>query len=394
MNASPNSLIATAKQEFESIYGMMPARVAIAPGRVNIIGEHTDYTQGLAMPMAIDRWTVIVGADDPGSACWRLSSDAFERKMKLDCTVDINPNGDATDYARGVIAGYKEYLATTSSELPVGQAIHCLTNIPIGAGLSSSASFSVALSTYIEDLMELDQSAERRIAISRTAEHQFAGVPCGIMDQFAVTHSKANHILQLDCRNQDAEPVALKSSVKNSGDDVTWLVIHSGASHQLSDGNYAARFNECQAAETQLGRSLRDCSPEDTKTIDDLAVRKRAQHVTSENQRVEQFSQLLPLGQWQALGELINQSHDSLRDDFQSSCIEADQLVAIASNTDGVYGARITGGGFGGAVIIMMDARRSAAAAQSIIDQYREHTGIKAEHWTVRPVDGASIVSK
>lgn len=387
LSAAPTSLVESAISGFKTHYGLTATHIAIAPARVNIIGDHTDYTQGLAMPMTVNRWTVIVGANGDSPAVWQLESDLFTRTVSINSELVIEPANDTADYARGVIAEYLNWLAKNGHTKPHAQKLYCVSNIPIGAGLSSSAAFSVALATYIEDLCNLDQCPTRRAAISRTAEHKFAGVPCGIMDQYTIINGRKNSALKLDCRSENAELINMCGT-----EPIRWLVIHSGISHQLSDGNYAARFNECKEVEALLGKSLRDCDNSDVARLKNPTLYKRAKHVVSENKRVIQFAKSLAQNNWHSVGTVMNQSHQSLSQDFQSACSEIDQLVTLAQKAHGVYGARITGGGFGGAIIALIDAKRAESIAETIIRGYKNVTRVDAKFWLVSPVDGARMI--
>lgn len=308
-------------------------RHAAAPGRVNLIGDHTDYTGGLVLPMAINRYTTIRG--DVGGVSVQLTSN--DEPEVLDLPLRIDRPQDATPawakYVAGVIAemspecGFKGDVATT---------------IPIGAGLSSSAALEVAVALalgFSGSVLELAQLCQR-------AENRATGLPSGIMDQLAIAAGVAGHALMIDCTNLTVTPVAMPSDVE--------VVVQFIAHRRLVGSPYADRVAECAAAERAIG-PLRLATLADADTIDDAVVRARARHVISENRRVTQFVEALDARTIGDAGQLMVASHNSLRDLYQTSTPAMDEAVERLVHTRGVYGARMTGGGFGGCVVALAE---------------------------------------
>ncbi|MGD9704784.1 MAG: galactokinase [Acidimicrobiia bacterium] len=327
--------------------------IARAPGRVNLIGDHTDYTGGLVLPMTIDRWTEIRGTRH-GVAHVSLTSADEADPVELDLPVD-DPATVEPRWGR-YVAGVAAELGTAAR----GFRGQVTTTIPIGAGLSSSAALELAAAYALgyagdtRDLARLCQAAEQRAS----------GVPCGIMDQLVIAAGVQGHALAIDCHSLDIVPVAIPDGV----DVVVQFVAH----RTLVGSEYADRVAECSQAEAAIG-PLRTASLADVATIRDPLVQQRARHVVSENARVRGFVTALASGDLAAAGRLMTGSHRSLRDDFETSTPVMDEAVASLAATPGVYGARMTGGGFGGCVVAL-------AAAGAVSDG-----------WIVRAVDGASI---
>lgn len=302
-----------------------------APGRVNLIGDHTDYTGGLCLPVAIDLGTTVEGV---------RTSDRVRLTSALDDTTTdlaIDGSSDATGWARYVGAVIDEVHPTLGFEGTI------TTTLPVGAGLSSSASLEVALALALGfdgSLLELAQTAQR-------AEHAAVGVPCGIMDQLAAVFGRDGHALLVDCRSLEVLPVPFP-------DDADLVVLNSGESRQLAGSAYAQRRADCEAAEVEIG-SLRDATLDDVARISDPTIRKRARHVVTENDRVMTVAKALHRGDWSSVGEAMDASHRSLRDDFEVSTPTLDALVDNLAQTPGVHGARLTGAGFGGCVVAVTE---------------------------------------
>lgn len=306
---------------------------AWAPGRVNLIGEHTDYSGGLVMPMAIQLGTTIEGELLDGRIRLRseLEPDALDVVLPIDDPSVVEPP-------------WGRYVAGVASELgaEVGMDAVVRSTVPPGAGLSSSAALEVA-TAYA--LGAGDDWTPAEIAdIARRAEIRATGVPCGIMDQLASACGRAGHALLIDCETLTIEPAAL-------GDDVAVVVIHSGQERRLAGSEYATRRAEVEAAVAIVG-PLKDTDP-DLDRIADEVVRRRARHVLTENRRVRGFADALSAGDLVAAGRLMDDSHRSLRDDFEVSTPVLDELVGQLRSIDGVYGARLTGAGFGGCVVAL-----------------------------------------
>ena len=324
---------------------------ARAPGRVNLIGDHTDYTGGLVLPMAIDLETTVVG--ERAGDVVALTSDEAEGEVSVPCTED-DPAAAEPAWGR--------YIAGVVSQLrpPVGLRGTVRTTIPVGAGLSSSAALEVAVALALGfdgPPLELAQLCQR-------AEQVATGVPCGIMDQLASAAGVAGHALLIDCATFDVAPVPMPEGVEV-------VVVHSGEERGLAGTAYAERRAQCEAAIREIG-PLRDA---DARGLSDPLLRRRARHVVSENARVALFADALRDGRVDLLGELLAASHASLRDDFEVSTPALDALVTRLAAMPGVLGARLTGAGFGGCAVALVEAGVDVG-----------------EGWRVRAADGASKV--
>ena len=314
--------------------------VVRAPGRVNLIGDHTDYQDGFCLPMAIDR-EVVVRSTPRADGMVVVRSDALAGIVEMPADGYEDPRHVEPKWGRAVAAVLR--LLAHTDPPPVGFDAEVTTTVPVGSGLSSSAAFAVAIALTESTLAGLE-SAPRSIArIAQAAETAATRVPCGIMDQTACVFGKAGHALLLDCRSLDIDFVALPASVAVA-------VVHSGVARRLEDSAYAQRRAACEAAARRIGvASLRDATPE--SVTDDPVAR----HVVSENGRVLAFVDALRAGELDRCGELMLASHASLRDDFRVSTPELDALVGALVDA-GAHGARLTGAGFGGCVVALVDA--------------------------------------
>ena len=410
---SIESLQAHATGELKKWTGSAAQWSAAAPGRVNVIGEHTDYNGGWVLPMAIDRYTVLVAA--PG-----LQADRIRvRSLSLDeeSTVSLSRLSDLSDdkwmrYLQGVLAEYA-HRAVVCPPLDIVVA----SSVPVGGGLSSSAALELAMAHLIEAVTETTLSPSERIRAAVSAEREGAGVPCGVMDQTIVEQGQQGCVLLLDCAEE-----LISSVIPCDDPQIAWLVIHSGVSHDLADGAYAQRRAECEmiCKALQVG-SLRDVTPEiiatltpdlpsaspapspsltrsstpsripaSTKEPLEQVLLRRARHVVTENQRVLAATEALKTANWSTLGQLLFESHQSLRDDYQVSCEELDVLVELAQAQDAVFGARMTGGGFGGCVVALIDREALLSVATSICQDYAQQVGLSPRCYRVNPASGAN----
>lgn len=375
-------------EKFVAKFGAMP-HVYRAPGRVNLIGEHTDYNDGFVMPSAIGFycWAGIAPRVDHKLAVF---SQEFVDGREVDlCSGQIGPSRTWNDYPLGVAVE----LEKAGFRLKGGNLwIH--GEVPMGAGLSSSASIEVA--TALALAAESGHAVDRvQLAlICQRAENEFVGMRSGIMDQFISLHGRAGHALMLDCRSLEFELVAIPESVK-------LVICNTGVKHQLAGGEYNRRRAECEEAVQSLKkalpeiRALRDVSVEQLERNRALVSEvpyRRALHIVTENARVLDSVEALRNRDLQRFGENMAASHCSLRDLFEVSCAELDLMVELANGQEGVYGARMTGGGFGGATINLVDAKHAERFAMKIAEAYREKTGIVAQVYVCEPVDGASRV--
>ncbi|MGH9212969.1 MAG: galactokinase [Acidimicrobiales bacterium] len=304
-----------------------------APGRVNLIGDHTDYTGGLALPMAIGLGMELTG--DPGGSWIMVGSTQFDGMCELSLTVP-DPMRVEPPWAR--------YVAGVVAELPARDGLLGAINsdLPPGRGLASSAALEVAVALALG----ADSTDPLAIAqVCQRAEHRAVGVPCGIMDQLAIVAAVDNAVLRLDCQELSFEPIPLP-------EDVEVVVVDSGQERALVASPYAERRAECARAEVVVG-PLREATSEQVEAIDDQVLQRRARHVTTENQRVDAMVAAFKDGDLRQAGELMLASHASLRDDFEVSTPRLDELVHRLRGTAGVYGARMTGAGFGGCVVAL-----------------------------------------
>jgi galactokinase len=331
--------------------------IARAPGRVNLIGDHTDHTGGFCLPIAIDRWVEVEVERQPGRGTVRLHSEAEASAAEVALGV--------TDPAH-VEPGWARYVAGVVERLhpAYGATGTVRSTIPAGAGLSSSAALEVACA------LALGADATDRLALAvlcREAEHAARGVPTGLLDQLACVFGVAGHALLLDCSTNAVRPTPLPPP------DELAVVVVVGGPRSLAATPYAQRVGELRRVEADIG-PLRAAGPDDVERVTDPVLRRRASHVVSENARVHQVAAALAAGRLVEVGRLLDESHRSLRDDFESSSPAVDAIWAELRAVPGVYGARITGGGWGGSVVAL--ARPGA---------------LDGRGWLVRPVDGASV---
>jgi galactokinase len=366
-------------RRFEAIRQVLgdDARFVRAPGRVNLIGDHTDYQEGFCLPMAIDRDVVVGWRPRPGG---RIVVRSFE----LDGTVDVAAGG--TDPPPGVlppwgrtVAAVVEVLARRGIRAPGLEAVAAST-VPVGSGLSSSAAFEVALALAITTHAGGSLGGKPLALAMQSAEHAATGVPCGVMDQMASVFGRSGHALLLDCRSLAVEPIPLPA-------DLDVVVVHSGLPRTLEASAYSERRHACEDAAAALGvRALRDAAGEQ------VAGLPFARHVVSENARTLAFAEALRRGDVGRLGPLMLESQDSLARDFRVSTPELDLLVQLLVDA-GALGARLTGAGFGGCVVALTARGRGATASRVAAEEYRARTGREPHAFVVHAVDGAGVVT-
>jgi galactokinase len=378
--------------QFARAYGRAPQWIAAAPGRVNVIGEHTDYNDGFVLPMAIELYTIIAAAPSAGGAAQaRFRSTGNHGEP---ATVDLAkplkpfPKGAWANYPAGVLAGF---VARGISPGGFDALIH--STVPSGGGLSSSAALEVATATLLETMTGKTLDPVEKALLCQQAEHQYAGVPCGIMDQFISVMGRKDHLLLLDCRSRQPQLIPM------SDPSVSLLVTNTNVKHELGSGQYAKRRAQCEAAAKILGvASLRDATAaalQKAKSRMDDVVFRRARHVITEIERTPLAARRLEASDWSAAGQLMYDSHASLRDDYEVSCAELDAVVEIAKGIGergGVYGCRMTGGGFGGCAVALVKTGAVAAVSKKIGADYKRKTGIEATMFVTRPASGASVL--
>jgi galactokinase len=338
---------------------------AEAPGRVNLIGEHTDYNGGFVLPAAIPQRTRVTvrprgdtlvvarsASVGPAHESYRLGQEARR--------------GDWVDYLQGIT----DVLRREGFALG-GLDVEISSDVPTGSGLSSSAALEIAFSRAVRAARSLDLPDLRMALLARRAENEFVGAPVGIMDQMACTFADEHTALFLDTRTLEYGRVTIPHSAE-------LFVINSGVAHNHAAGDYRTRRAECEAAARLLGvRELRDCDREDLPRIARLPapLDRRAKHVVTENARVHDTVAALAAGDLTRAGELFLQSHASMRDDFEVSVPEIDRLVALATEHDEVFGARLTGGGFGGSIVALTRRGTARAVAEAVVERYRTLEG-------------------
>jgi galactokinase len=344
-----------------------------APGRVNLIGDHTDYHDGFVLPMAVDRDCMV-------AARRREDGRVTVRSVELAGEVDVAANG--SDDPEAVEPGWGRYVAGVVRSLgstgraPAGLDAVVSSSVPVGSGLSSSAALEVAIALALTDAAGFALPAAELARACQRGEHLATGVPSGVMDQLVALLGRAGHALLIDCRTLGAEPIALP-------DALAVLVVDSGLPRTLADSAYAERRAEGERVAARLGvTALRDAP------LDVVRNEPRARHVVTENQRVFEFADALRAGAAARLGSLLLASHASLRDDYEVSTPELDLAVELLVE-HGALGARLTGAGFGGCVVGLVPRADVAAVASRTVAQYRAETGLDAEAFVVQAVDGA-----
>jgi galactokinase len=390
LQANPDlaDLVSDASTAFREQFGTAPTITAAAPGRVNLIGEHIDYCDGFVMPFAINRYIVITGSAS-GTTEARISSAMDDGTVRFRVDQTQQPRDtDWSRYIRGVIRGFQD----RGHNIP-GFDAHVVSSVPQGAGLSSSAALECAMATFLEGLLDTVLDTREKALLCQKAEHEFANMPCGIMDQFASCYGKTNRLVLIDCQSGEPELVPFENP------DLTVLIADTRVHHELSDGGYASRRKNTEDGLAILGKaSWRDVSEAEIlanwETLRD-PVNRRARHVVGEIARTIAASAALARNDFETLGPLMAASHDSLRDDFEVSCRELDLMVDIARKTGrpgGVIGTRMTGGGFGGSTVTLCESRRAEEIAATLASEYEAATGIEPHIFASRPSQGAHLV--
>lgn len=372
-------------KRFQELYGE-EGRIFRAPGRINLIGEHTDYNDGFVMPAAIDLscWVAISPA---GSRTVEVHSVNFKEGRVFDLD-QPRPLGDWSDYLQGVAL----MLERSGYRLP-GAKMLVWSDVPIGSGLSSSAALEVAAGLALLDTQPAPCDRSRLALACQRAENEFVGARCGIMDQFISSHGRAGCLLMLDCRSLEPHFIPVPR-------DVRLVICNTRVRHDIASGEYNLRRSQCEEGVRLLSASLpglvalRDLSLDDLEQFRDLLppiIYKRCRHVVTENQRVLAAAAAMEEEQFdlRRLGELMAASHTSLRDDYEVSCRELDLLVEVAGQTAGVYGARMTGGGFGGCTVNVVSADAVAGFAEKITSTFQAQTGVAPEIYVSTASQGA-----
>ena len=368
---------------FRDVYGTEPAGLWAAPGRVNLIGEHTDYNDGYVLPFALpERVVAAAGRADSG---WTVCSDFASEPVSF---TDIAEQGAVKGWA-AYVAGVAWALREAGHEVPPAN-IALASDVPVGAGVSSSAALESAVLTALIDLGGLDIPVEERPALAQRAENAYVGAPTGIMDQSASIRCEEGRALFLDCRTLAVEQIPFDVAAEG----LAVLVVNSNAPHQHVDGEYGARRKACEEAARILGvPALRDVATGDLEDalsrLDDEVVRRRVRHVVTENQRVLDTVAVLRSGRVREIGPLMTASHASMRDDFEITVPEVDVAVEAALAA-GAYGARMTGGGFGGCILALIDADRADEVTAAVAAAYDREGFTAPTAFVAVPSQGAT----
>lgn len=367
-------------------FGQPPRWTVAAPGRVNIIGEHTDYNQGFVLPMAIEKYTVFVG--DANSRREVVMHSMTTGDTATFPMRNLKPGSPAwSNYIRGVAFHFRKFFP----RLAGFQAVIDST-VPSSGGLSSSAALEVGAATLLEAITGQTLDPLNKALLCQKAEHEFAGVPCGIMDQYTSVMARQGQALLLDCRTNTSTPVPMP------GDDVVVLIINTTVRRRVGDVEYATRRAQCEQAAEALGLpALRDATMQDLSALARMrsaVVHRRARHVVTEIERTRDAARALAAADWGTLGELMYASHESLRVDYEVSCLELDAVVEIARSLsgDGVVGCRMTGAGFGGCAVCLVKADAATHLTRRIGWLYEYKTGIQPEIFSTRPAGGARLL--
>ena len=376
---------------FFKIYGGTAAPTLVrSPGRVNLIGEHTDYNDGFVFPMAIEPHVILAARAREDVKVIARSTLFPDKPVEFSLAEPITTGKPAWgNYVRGAVAVLK------GKGVPlVGMDCLIANTLPPGGGLSSSAAMEVGTARAMLALAGETMDSLPLAVLCQKAEHDFAGVPCGVMDQTIVAAGKAGHAMLLDCRSHTPQYFPL-------GDDVTVVVVNSMAKHSLADGEYAKRRRECEAGVAYFHKAdsavkaLRDVTPAQVnaaeKDLGDLTFR-RCRHVVTENERCLAFAEKLKAGDYAGAGELMYASHASLRDDYEVSVKELDFLVDTARTLDGVYGSRMTGGGFGGCTVSLVKPAAVEPFMAEIAQIFRGKFGKDPVRFATKATDGAGVV--
>ena len=371
-----------ALRAFAERFGGTPDLVAQAPGRVNLIGEHTDYNDGFVLPMAIDRGTVVAARLGGGNVRVVAADLAAEDSFDPNGPIAPLPGADWRNYVRGMVAMLRsEGVAVAGCELAIAG------DVPQGAGLSSSASLEMAVGTAVATLAGRAVDPTRLAQLAQRAEHDFAGCACGIMDQLVSARAQASAALLIDCRSLDCRAVPLP-------DEVTVLIVHSGVARGLVDSAYNERRRQCEAAAAFAGvPALRDAAADQLAGLAEPAAR-RGRHVVTEIARTLAAAHALANVDMGTLGRLMAESHASMRDDFEITTPEIDALVSLLQREiGGEGGARMTGGGFGGCVVAVLPARQVDAVTAAVQAGYRPPNGAPLMIHACRPASGAGLLA-
>ncbi|QGV80204.1 galactokinase [Streptomyces ficellus] len=379
---------AAVAEDFHRLYGAAPEGVWAAPGRVNLIGEYTDFNDGFVMPLALPHTAVAAVSRRTDGRLRVHSADTDQGVVQLDAGTlrPLTGTGWAA-YPAGVVWALRE-----AGHPVTGADIHLASTVPTGAGLSSSAALEVVTALALADLYGLGLTARQLALTGQRAENAFVGVPCGVMDQMASACCTEGHVLHLDTRDLSTRQVPFDLDAHG----LALLVVDTRVKHALGDGAYAKRRAGCEAGARALGvRTLREIEyvqlPDALRRLGDETIRAQVRHVVSDNHRVERTIALLDAGDVRAVGPVLTEGHASLRDDLRVSCPELD-LVVSAANAAGALGARMTGGGFGGSAIVLTEATDADTVTKAVTEAFAAAGHTAPRVFPARPSAGARRV--
>jgi galactokinase len=377
------------RANFQEIYNREP-RLFQAPGRVNLIGEHTDYNGGFVLPMAIEYATTVAAASSEDRKI-RVRSVNLNEEGEIDLDApEQKLRGSWIDYVEGVARILeRENVKLRGADLLIS------SDVPTGAGLSSSAALEISIGLALSEISGYTVEKVKLALIGQAAEHEFVGAKVGIMDQFVSAMGKKGHALLIDCRKLKAEQVPLETK------DAVIVICNSNVKHELASSEYNTRRAECEKGVEILQKFLPDITQLRDISIEDFEkykmhlpeiIRKRCRHVVTENARTLAAAEALKKNDLKEFGRLMWLSHASLRDDYEVSCKELDLLVLIAASCEGVLGARMTGGGFGGSTVNLVRRENLNSFTQKISTEYERQTNIKTDIYVSGAADGAKEV--
>ena len=381
--------IQNAQQIFNKQHKNFPEITVYAPGRVNIIGEHTDYNDGFVMPCAINFGTAVSGTKQDDHI-WNVYAADLDETDEFSLNVEIPKSEHKwANYVRGVV----KFIQERYPHFQQGANLVISGNVPLSSGLSSSAALEVAVGKFCQQLGDLPLSHTDIALNGQKAENQFVGANCGNMDQLISALGQENHLLMIDCRSLETTPTPVPQ-------DVAVIIVNSNVPHDLVTGEYNTRRQQCEEAAKFFGvKALRDVSVEQFRkkeaeltALSPLAA-KRARHVVTENQRVLDAVEALKKNDLTRLGELMGESHDSMRDDFEITVPQIDYLVELAQLVIGKSGgARMTGGGFGGCIVALAPHDKVDAVRKIIADNYEKTTGLKETFYVCTASQGVRVI--
>ena len=372
------------REDFRARFDARP-RVFRAPGRVNLIGEHTDYNEGFVMPAATQFAARVAAAPREGRVVTVFSREVGEGfEFDLD-DEDARPRSSWTDYVQGVAVVFRR-----AGFRLAGARLLVESDVPMGAGMSSSAALEVSAALALLGVAGESAPPLEVVRLCREAENEFVGARVGVMDQFASCFGRAGHALLLDCRTLEAEALPIPSQAR-------LVVCNTMVRHSLAGGEYNERRADCEEAARRLGvRALRDVGTEElaARALElPERLRRRARHVVTENARALEAAGALRAGDLETFGRLMDESHLSLRDDYEVSVAELDMMVELARRVPGVYGARMMGGGFGGCTINLVHETAVEHVLAEVARGYERETGVRPDTYVCRAADGAGEVS-